>query len=156
MALGDVKIATAHVQRMIDGTYGPSRTYTYALFSTAFSAIDANVVDNVPDIGAGLIAAAGAYTPLTTVTGAAVSVVGNQVRFDCDDIAIAANAANPTTARTLVIFMTSAANGSQPISQSDIVAIIDLTSNGSTPITLTNGANIAINASGLYQATVNA
>jgi hypothetical protein len=154
MAIGDNKVAVNFVRKSLNGDYSPSRTYKYALSSTAFASISANTVASIGAV-AGVLPSAGDYVNGTTITGVTLASVSNVVTFDSHNIEIAADAANPSTARTLIVYADAAVNGTQ-VASTDVVAVIDLTTDVTTPISLVNGMTLNINASGVYTVTVNA
>lgn len=153
MARGDTKISVNYIRKCQAGDYSPARSYKYLLTSATFSSINANSVTGISGL-TGVLASAGAYENGGNVAAPTLTASTNTITFDTHDVEIPADPANPSTARTLIIYADSPVNGSQ-VASTDVVAIVDLTTDGSTAINLTNGVN-ALSTSGIYTVVVNA
>lgn len=146
MAIGDAKSITAVVKNAYEGDYDVTAdTLAWGFVTDTFASIDANAASlSLADLTT--VASSGNYTlgeALTTVTWVQA---GNVVTLDCDDLAVAADPANPAAVTCLVIYNdTSAAD--------DVMFVVDLTSDGTTTQTTVNGFTDTI--TGLMAATVN-
>lgn len=148
MALGDTKRAAAYELQKGNGRYNNSTdTFNYVLVSNTFASINANAASlDLSDLTQ--VASGGSYTGPTALASVTWTQASNIITLDADNITLAANASNPTTATCLVVYNdTSAAD--------DVVQVWDLTADGTTAPSLVNGLNFNFNASGLGQVTVN-
>ena len=148
MARGDSKRASAYEYNKGLGAYNNSTdVFKWALVTDTYASIDANAA-TLNMSGVTKVASAGNYVADTTLANTSWAQSGATSTLDGDDFSFAADGANPTTARCLVIYNdTSAAD--------DIVKVVDLTTDGSTPVDTTQGLTYTVNASGLVAVTVN-
>ncbi len=147
MALGDIKSFSAYNQEMGTASYNnTSDVFNWVLVTESYAATDANVADpkladftQVVDAGAYVANTAIANTTWTT-TDAVTTLTGDSFNF-------AANAANPITAKSLLIYNDTSADKSA-------LQIVDLTADsGVTAASTVAGLTYTIPAGGMHTLT---
>ena len=148
MARGDSKKVSEYDFRAGRGDYdNTADTFAWVLVTNAYASIDADTVLNLASFTQATIG--GNYAGKTALANVTWSRAANVSTLDYDNVTFAADAANPTDARCLVILNdTSAAD--------DALKIIDLTTDGTTAVDLTQGFTYTVNANGSVTVTTNA
>lgn len=137
MARGDSKKFAAYENAKGDGDYNNSAdTFAFSFITETFAAVDANALSaSLGDFTA--VASSGNYVAGTAIANTTWTQVGDTSTLDGDGITFAADPANPTTARCMVIYNDTSVGDSAFV-------VVDLTTDGSTPVDTTQGftANI--------------
>ncbi len=93
------------------------------------------------------VASAGAYVANSTIANTSWVRSGAVTTLDGDDFNFAANASNPTTGKTLVIYNSTSADDSA-------LTLVDLTTDsGVTAADTTQGLTYTVHADGIYKVT---
>lgn len=148
MAQGDITIFNQFKEDLGDNIHdfiGTPNTLKMAFISTAVGSISA--ADAAPHFGGtGTTDFSGAE-----VTGGDISAGGKTlssvtwsesagtVTFDVDNVTVAVNASNPTTAKVCIIYNDTDTN-------KRAIGFMDLTTDGTSAVDLTNGATIAFSS----------
>lgn len=149
MARGDIKRFTAYEFNKGLGAFNNStNVFKWVMITEQYSAVDENAV-SANLAGFTQVATAGAYTANQTIASTTWVQTGGVVALDGADTSFAANASNPITGKSILVYNDTATS-------KDTVAIIDLTSDGSTAADTTQGLTLTFNASGIVGVTVNA
>jgi hypothetical protein len=150
MARGDAKTAPSYILNSLNGDYNlTTDTIAWSLVTDQYSSINVNAAGTLTMSDLTVVASAGNYTAGTALASKSLSRSGATITIDGDDISVAADAANPITARCLAFYNDTSSND-------DVLCVVDITSDGSTAVDLTNGFTDTLNALGLIQVTVNA
>lgn len=133
-----------------NGAYNNSTdTFSYILITDTYASIDANAAN--PIIGSFTPATVGGnYTGKTAMTGVTWTRAGSVSKLIYDPITFAADPANPTDARCLLMVNDTSATD-------DALRVTDLTSDGTTAVDLADKTfSFTMNASGAVTVTTNA
>ena len=148
MARGQSKKFSAYEKNSGLGAFNNStNTFSYALITDDFASVDANAATAVlADFDQ--VASAGNYVACASLTGVTWTQAGASNTLSANAITFAADPANPTGARCLLIYNNTSASD-------QALMVVDLTADGTTAVDTTLGftANIP---SGLTTITVNA
>jgi len=149
MARGDSKRASAYEYNKGLGSYNNSTdVFSWSFVSDTYASIDVNAASlSMSDVT--LVASGGNYTAGTTLANTTWAQSGDTSTLDADDFSFAADGANPTTVRCLVIYNNTSASD-------DILKVVDITTDGTTQVDTTQGFTYTVNASGVVQVQVNA
>ena len=125
MAVGDSKRTSEYDFQQGLGTYNNNtNTFKWVFVTEGYSSIDADTAD-IALSNFTKVASAGAYVQDSTLANSDWTRSGAVSTFDFDDFSFAANGANPTTAKTLLIYNDTSAGD-------DVYKIVDLTTDGGT------------------------
>lgn len=149
MARGDGKLASAYTFNLGTKKYDAAADgYAYYFVTDAFAAINANA----PSLALAdftLVASSGNYTQGTALSGVTYTQTTDKSELKASNFSFLADAANPTTARCMIIV-----NTTSPLS--DVVSIVDLTTNGTTQADMTQGFEYSFPSGVVYSIQVNA
>lgn len=157
MALGDVTLYVKNIQSLFDSDGGGTLSGTPADLNT--DTIKVVVLDNTftpdttsstvqehfDDVSAKEVATATAYSGPITLTTLAVTEAAGVVKWDADDIVIAADASGFTDARYIAFYKDSGTPSTSPL-----LAIGDLGSDQDNTVT---GVNLTWGAGGIFTIT---
>lgn len=148
MAVGDSKRTSEYDYQMGLKAYNNNTdTFKFVFITEQYSDID----EDATAIGISnftKVSSAGNYVQDTTLANSAWSRSAAVSKLDFDDFNFAANASNPTTAKTLAIYNDTSTN-------KDVYKFVDLTSDGSTAADTTAGFTYTVNANGSGTITTN-
>lgn len=148
MARGDSKNMSEYDFRSGRGEHNNATdTFNYVFVTEQFSAVDANTASaSLSDFTQ--VPSSGNYVANSALANPSWTRSANVSTLDFDDFSIAADAANPTTALSMIIYNGTSANDT-------VKKIIDLTTDGSTAVDMTQGYTHQFNASGSATVTTN-
>ena len=147
MARGDSKSFSEYSTDAGNGDYNNSTdTFKYVIVTNDYTSIDANVVNpKLADYTQ--VASAGAYVANTTLANTTWTRSGAVTTFDADDFSFAANASNPTTGKSILIYNDTSTGKSA-------ICIVDLTTDGGTTAAdTTQGLTYTVAAGGIFKVT---
>ena len=148
MARGDSKRASAYEYNKGLGAYNNSTdVFSWSLVTDTYASIDVNAASlNMSDLT--LVTSSGNYVAGTTLANTTWTQTTDTSTLDGDDFSFAADGANPTTGRCLVIYNNTSASD-------DIVKVVDITTDGTTQVDTTQGFTYTVNVDGIVETQVN-
>lgn len=150
MARGDAKASASYLLNSLNGDYDlENDTVAWSLVTDEYGSVDVNAAGTLSMGDLTVVASAGNYTAATAVGSKTFGRSGAVITLDGADISVAADAANPTTAKCIVFFNDTSATD-------DVICVVDLTDDGSTAPSLVNGFDDTFAATGLLRVTANA
>lgn len=147
MARGDSKSFSQYATESGTGTYDNANdVFKWVIVTESFTATDADAANpSLTDFTQ--VASAGQYVANTTIANTTWSRSGAITTLDGDDWSFAADGANPTTGKSILIYNDTDVGKSA-------LAIVDLTTDGgTTPADTTQGLTYTVNANGIYRVT---
>jgi hypothetical protein len=142
MAVGDTKRASEYDKLMGEGKFNMGAdVFKYVFITESYTAIDANAsaigISNYTKVPS-----SGNYVQDTALTGVTWTRVGQITTFDFDGFSFGADGANPTTAKTAVVYNDTSLG-------KEVYAYVDMTiDGGTTPADTTLGLTYNVSASG--------
>lgn len=150
MARGDSKNMAEYDFRSGQGQHNNSTdTFNYVFVTEQYTAVNENgTAASLSDFTQ--VTSSGNYVANSALANPSWTRAGNSnvSILDFDDFSIAADAANPTTALSMIIYNSTSANNT-------VKKIIDLTTDGSTAVDMTQGYTHQFNAGGSATTTTN-
>ena len=147
MARGDSKRFSEYDLESGNGTYNNSTdVFKWVIITDSFTATDADMAS--PQLSSFTqVASAGLYVANTTIANTTWARAGAISTLDGDDYSFAADGANPTTGKSILIY-----NDTSP--NKDGLEIVDLTTDGgTTPADTTQGLTYTVAAGGISKVT---
>tara|TARA_R110000850_G_scaffold256145_1_gene382031 strand:+ start:953 stop:1405 length:453 start_codon:yes stop_codon:yes gene_type:complete len=147
MSRGDSKKFSEYDLESGKGTYNNSSdVFKWVIITDSYSATDADML--APQLSAFTqVPSAGLYVANTTIANTTWTRAGAISTLDGDDYSFAADGANPTTGKAILIY-----NDTSP--NKDGLEIVDLTTDaGTTPADTTQGLTYTVAAGGISKVT---
>lgn len=147
MARGDIKRFSAYSLDAGNGEYNNSTdVFKWVIVTDDYTAIDANTLTSaLADFTQ--VVSGGAYVANSTIANTTWTRSGAVSTLDGDSWSFAANASNPTTGKSILIYNDTSIN-------KDALCIVDLTTDeGVTAADTTQGLTYTVNVDGITKVT---